>query len=424
VKINPSKFQTYWIHSIFITSPLFFRTGDEGISALDIIFGAYFFGSLAIWFFWKVFVKKEKIIRNIADFFIILFPILSIGTMILSLINEVSFLNIIREYILFSFLLYYFPIRENLQSKDAIIKLAITFSISVIVNDIAQFYDYYHEFTRGVRYAYQIMTGQRINQTIFTFSILAGILALLYPQKLLSKVWLIFVVGITAMSLITTSSRTFWIIVLLGILIYLVVLPKKQKINLMISTFLSTMLIGIVIILFFQDKAQIVFKAIQIRLESTTEGKKDISVTNRFVEYDAVINKIKENPLGGNGFSKQFVYYNSILQYSLHSIYTHNGYLFFTYRYGIPLALIYFFPIFYLFGKSIFLYIRIHDLFYKFVVLGGFTGLILLIISSVTSAQFMNRDGIFVLAISFALVEVADYYRDEQNENKLVQKWQ
>lgn len=410
-----NKFEKYWIHSIILTSPLFFRTSDEGVSGLDIFFAVYFFGSLLTWFFVKVFIQKKQIVFNIADFLLLIFPVLSIGTLILSLMNSITVLNALREFVLFNFLLFYFPFRDNLIDQKRIISLGLSFSIAVLFIDLAQFYDYYNEFSKGIRYAYQIITGERINQTIFTFSILVGALFFLYSQKIWSRLWILLIIGLTSLSLITTSSRTFWILTLFGLFLFLIFLPIKQKLLLSITSFVAFLLIFISVNIFFQDKAEVVFKAVTLRFTSSTQGKKDISVLQRLVEYQAVYKKISENPLGGNGFAKKFSFYSKIDTYTLHSYYTHNGYLFFIYRYGIPLALIYFFILFYYFTKSIYASIKIKNVFFKFVAISGFLGLYVLMISSMTSAQFINRDGIFVLALSYALSERAfNYFKEKE----------
>jgi O-antigen ligase len=398
---------------------LFFRTSDEGVSSLDVFFATFFFGTLFLWFFTKIFIQRKRIVYSVADFFLLIFPLLTIGTLVLSLLNQITLLNSLREYVMFNLLLFYFPIRENFTDKKNIINLGISFSLSVLATDMMQFYDYYTEFSKGIRYAYQIMTGERINQTVFTFAILAGTLFFLYPQKIISRIWLLFIVSLTSIALVTTSSRTFWILTLFGFVLFLFFLPMKQKILLSVTSSFMILIFVLTVTLFFQDKAEIVYKAVSTRFTSSTQGKKDISVAQRLVEYEAVYKKIFENPLGGNGYAKKFTFYSKIDKMTLHSIYTHNGYLFFIYRYGIPLAFIYFFILFYHFVKSIYLSIKIKDDFYKFIAIAGFLGLYVLVISSMTSAQFINRDGIFILAISYALSERASKYFKENELNPL-----
>jgi hypothetical protein len=56
-------------------------------------------------------------------------------------------------------------------------------------------------------------------------------------------------------------------------------------------------------------------------------GRADLSVQTRLDEYKVAISRIKEYPMGGNGFAKKFPYYNSIIQLTYHSHIIHNGYL-------------------------------------------------------------------------------------------------
>lgn len=412
---STGKLQKYWIYSIVILFPIFFRTSETGVSLLDVFFAVYFFGSLIIWFFWKIFLSKTPLILNTADFFLILFFLLAIGSMVLSVVNGVQFLDVVREYILLSFVLYYFPFRENLRDKKILITFGILFSFAMFLNDFGQFYDYYREIQSGIRYAYQIITGTKTNQTIYTFTILTGILFFLYPQRKISRIWLILLIGLTALALITTASRTFWVIVLFSILIFLFIIPWKHKALLLISSIFATILIILSINLYFGDKTEIVYKAIELRLSSSTQGTKDISLEERLQEYRQVIRKIKENPIAGNGFSKKFTFYSLINEISVHPKYIHNSFLYFTYRLGIPLAFMYFYVFFYFLGKSLKLIIQTKDLLYQFIVISGFIGLFILLFSSLTSAQFMDRDGIFVMAISYALIETTFSFNKKEN---------
>jgi hypothetical protein len=410
MELKNNKFQKYWLHSVILLSPIYFRSsGVEGISFVDIFSAVFFFGTLVFWLFWTIFVQKKNIFRNKIDFFLIFFFVLALGNVALSMLNGVQFLDIMREYVVIFLILYYFPFRENFDNEKDLKLLLYNLSFTVLIDDFGQFYDYYVGISQGIQYAYQIVTAVRINQTIFTFTIITGIMFILFPQKIISRLWIIIVVSMTSVALITTFSRAFWVLVLFSIVFLLFFLPFKQKILLSITTLSAAIIIMFVITTYFQDKAQIVFKVIENRLESSEQGKKDISLRVRLVEYNALFHKIKENPLQGNGFFKPFVFYNIIEQVEARTITVHNGYLYIIYRLGIPMALIFFSFYFYFAIKSVLVIYKTkpEEMFYKFIAIAGFIGLFILLAADMTSSQFIYRDGTIVFALSSAFIEIS-----------------
>lgn len=406
---NSSKFQRIWIYLILLNSPIYLRTGSEGVEFIDIIFAAFYFGTLYFWFFWTLFVAKKSIFRNIADFFLLTFFVLGFALALNSYLNGVHLVDSMRELVLISFVLYYFPIRENFAEKKHLIFFSIIFSIAIFLNSLGQIYDYYRNISAGLQYAYQLLSSTkiRINQTLFSFTILSSSLFMLIKQKLLTRIWLVISIISSSIALLTTFSRTFWLITLLVFGVYIVVLPFKHKIRLGLSGILVLGSIFLVSQLFFKERSDVVIQVIEKRFLSTSKGIKDLSLTARLKEYQTVIQKIKEYPIQGNGFFKEFRFYSVLEQETATTTTIHNGYLFLFYRVGIPLGLMFIFCVFYFFIKSLKNIYLIDDVFYKFVSVAALTGLIVMIISGFTSSQFLYRDGTFLFAVSFALVEIS-----------------
>lgn len=416
-----NKLQRIWIYSILLSSPLYLRSGDEGVAIIDLIFAGYYFGTLYLWLFWGILVARKNLFRNIADFFLIAFFVFGFVLVFVSHLNGVHIVDSLREFVLISFVLFYFPIRENFSEKKHLIIFSFIFSFSVLLNALGQFYDYYKGISSGLQYAYQLLSSTkiRINQTIFSFAILSGSVLMLMKQKIATRIWLAIIIISSSIALVTTFSRTFWAITIVIFGIYLLVLPFKYKLRLVLSGVLVLTSIFVASQLFFKERADVVIQVIENRFLSTSKGAKDLSLIARFKEYDAVISKIQEYPLHGNGFFKKFRFYDVLEQETKTTTIIHNGYLFLFYRVGIPLGLLFIFCVFYFFIKSLKNIYLSDDLFYKFIAICAMTGLSVMIISGFTSSQFLYRDGTFLFAISFSLVEIS-YQNIEQNRiNKL-----
>ena len=421
--MNNNKFGRFWIYSVFLLSPLYFRGQSEGVDFFDIFFAIYYTGTILFWFFWYVFIQKKSFINNIADFFLFSFFFLCIFNIAISFLNGVPLMSAIREYLVFSYTLFYFPIKEYFGEKKYFVHFLIILAISIILNDFGQYYDYYNKLKEGgLQYAYQLGAAVRINQPTYSFALISGIILFFVPQKKSTKILIFILVVFTAIALILTFSRTFWMIVLIELVLLLIFFPLKNKAQL--SIYLGTIAVIFIIVssIFFGDISQALFKVIENRFTSTTMGRADLSVQTRLDEYKVAISRIKEYPMGGNGFAKNFPYYNPIIQETFHSHIIHNGYLFLMYRVGIPMSLLFFFCLIYFLFKSLITTLRLKNQFYKFISLSGFLGILTMIIGNITSSQFAYRDGAFTVALCYAFSELAYKYfiQNEQAKEKKI----
>jgi len=126
---------------------------------------------------------------------------------------------------------------------------------------------------------------------------------------------------------------------------------------------------------------------------------------SRLAEWEVVISLIKESPFLGQGYGNPFTFNNPITTWKEYSITIHNGYLFLAYRIGIPLAIFYLTFYFSMFAKSIFLAIKIkNNLFYKKLIFGVTLAFLSIFITNFLTSTFVQRDGIMISAICYALV--------------------
>lgn len=411
----------FWIYSIFLLSPLYFRGQSEGVNFFDIFFAIYYSGTIAFWFFWYLFVQKKSFISNIADFLLFLFYILCIVNLFIAVLNGVPFLTATRELLVFFYTLFYFPIKEYFGERKYFVNFLIILAVSLIINDLGQFYEYYSRLSEGgLQYAYQFAAAVRINQSIYSFTIISGIVLFFVPQKKSTKFIIFLLVLLTTLALVITFSRTFWAIVLAELVLLLFFLQLKHKIQLSLYIASIAVIFLLVANIFFGNISKIFFQVLENRLTSTTQGKADISVQTRLNEWKVAISKIEELPMGGNGFAKKFPYYNPISQSTFNSHLIHNGYLFLMHRVGIPMSLLYFFCLFYFLLKSLVTSIRLKNQLYKLIALSGFLGVVTMIIGNLTSPQFTYRDGAFTVALCFAFSELAYMYFVQNEKSKEV----
>jgi O-Antigen ligase len=408
------RYPKIWLYFIAAMGGFFFTGSSEGLSAIDVVIGVAIFGSIIPWMFWMLAVKRVRLVKNTADFFFILFFLLLLFNAIVALLNGIDFMDWLRETLLISIILYYFPFRHYIKEKKDINIILFFFGLSTMIVCILQLNEY-RKAMSSVVYAYQLLKSVKQNQPLLVAAVTVGMALFLHHKKLSTKILLLAFSGISFISLIVTMSRTFWIIMLFNLVIVYFLVNRKEKIQLLIlAVVFSGITISSVFIVFGSNTAT-VLTLLENRLGSSTKGTQDLSVLSRVYEYDEMIKQIKKNPIGGYGMRAKINFYNPIDQLNTETAVNHNGYLFLFYRVGIPMALLYLFTMFYWTYKGAVYALRIKDSYYKNMIIALFACLVLIIISNFPSTQFHSRDAVFIMSLSYALISnIIDKYKMKQ----------
>lgn len=395
-----------WLYSVIALFLFFTRSRGEEVSGDDYFFAFYYIGGIVYWLFWAMVVKREKIVKNIADFIILLFFFLLLANIMLAYFNEVPLFSWFREYGLATIILYYFPIRYYFHEEKHIKRLLIFFAIVIFMTSMVQFYMYY-QMLSNFQYAYQLAINEKINQMIFTVAAVSGVLFTFYQKNLKYQLLMLLFTGTVGFALLTTFSRTFWVLFVFGTILIFYFLPNRKKLNL-IKVFLALLIISIAgITMILGENSDMFYKLITNRLKSTTKGRKDISLQSRLVEYKYAVKQIERYPIGGNGLAKQVHFLNPIGSVTFHTHNIHNGYIYLAFRTGIPMTIMYlFFLIYYLFIAFL-VQKKFNYGFPKLLLQIGFINITLLLIANLTSAQFFYRDAYFVIFMNIAIIGIA-----------------
>lgn len=400
------RYPRFWIYTILITNIYFFYNRDKDVSIVEILIAIQYLGTLAIWFFWEIFVKREKFIRNIADLFFMFFLFVIVLNGVIAYLNSVEMLYWAREAANLSLVSIYFPIRKYFSEKKHLKVLLIIYSVVVSVSSFLHLYTYSKVLQGDLYYAYQLMQGIRVNQTLFTAAAVFGFVFALYTRNKIITVLLILFTSISVIGLITSFSRTFWVILLAQLILVIFYLSGKQKIKLLIYTLIALILLSTTLFFAFEEKSKIMVKLIENRFVSTGKGTKDISVQARFAEYEQVLKGIYQYPLAGNGLARKFDFWNILDSQTSHARFIHNGYLFIMFRMGIPALIVFLIPYFYYLVIGERMARKSKDEFYRLLSVGSFMAILLMLISNFTAAQLIQREAVFVTALAFAFIGI------------------
>lgn len=415
------KYPKFWIYSIAATSMIYFQPGDADVTAFEIIHGGFFSISGIVWIFWMIFIKKEKIVKNVADWLFLFFIIMLLFSLPMAIFNENNILNWFREFVLISVMLLYFPIRHHIDNKKDLTILLLIFMFSMFLTDVHQLIQYRRNAIQDAVYAFQLGASIRMKQPIFSMSIIVGFLFTLYQKTLIRRLFMLGFTCLTTMGLLVSFSRTFWVMVAVAIFVSWLYLNKDYKIKSINNVLIILAMIIISIIFVFKENSNVIFTIIEKRIASTGKGTKDLSIQMRMQEYESVWQSIDEFPLGGKGLGTTHEYYQSYNTITLRTLNVHNGYLYFIYRIGYPLIAFFIIPIVYYIFKAERLARKTDDAYLKILLLGSFSSLILMLTANFMAAVFNSRDGTFLFILSISFISISEQIIESKKNQRLLQ---
>ncbi|HEY9188737.1 MAG TPA: O-antigen ligase family protein [Ignavibacteria bacterium] len=391
----------FWILTSIISFAPLIAIKSEGITIFEIAIAFYIFIPLALWLIKKLFIEKERINKNISDFFLFLFYFICLSSIILTIINNFSVLLWFKEIIVFSCYFIFFPLREYLtENKYRIKKVLISFGIMSTIIALYNLYQYRSRLALATQF-YQVW-GSRVGTTeqVFMFCILVIIAIVFLIKSKKIKSILLLLVGLFLTSLILSFTRSYLIFTILGIIYLWFLFEKKDKIKVSIWVTIFLIISFFTMFILFDNLSKFIFQALINRF--LTAKSNDISIIQRVIETEAIIKQIFQNPILGWGLGAAFRRYDLFFELHIMSYYAHNGYLYLWYKLGI-LGLLSFLSFYFLKLMIIIKSIRIEENPLLKKILQAFLFILIsFLIISITSPQFYHKPSILIMSIIWA----------------------
>lgn len=399
----------YWIYVAVLFFPVYAHSREADVGPEDILAAVIYNAILFIWFFSQIFIYRRKIIHNLADWIIFFLFFVLIFHSAINQFNDSDFLIWAREYLVLSIILMYFPVRYYIQTRKQLKTLLIVFSFSTLVNAGLQFKFFYDLINSiDLNYAYQLLTGLRINQFYFTSAALFGLFYFFAQKKLWQYLYLAAITISSFGAMFISLSRTYWVFFGFGVILYFFFLPPKKKILFLQFSGAAAVLLIAFIFTFWQENAQLYLKALEKRFVSSAKTSNDTSFKMRIVEYNAAFERIKLYPISGNGLNKKFYFFDPYRGFTHRNSNIHNGYISLTYRIGFVLAFVYFlFYAIYLY-KILIIIPKARDELLRPLALGTLAVFLLFFASNLTSGQFIYKEAVFTMGFVIAFVGIIE----------------
>jgi O-antigen ligase len=406
----------YWLYAVVASLWFWFpQKGDasKGITALEYVLVAWYFGGLGIWFFVMMFVRRRRLVYHTGDILLLCFFGISVFNLGIALANDVSPMQWLREWLLFLFILYYFPLREHFRTLREWVVLSVVFTLTMTAIGAVTIQRYIAA-SSNVVYAFQILTSRlnSNNNMTVAVSIMAAIGALYY-NKTLIRVLLLSVAGFFATLTIISFARMFMLATAVSIVGALLLVDTRRVVGfLAYSAILAIVFVGTVSLVF-QSRATIALKVFTTRISSTAAGTKDLSLRSRISESRVIASMIQTQPIAGYGLGAGFSFYDPITNTTLKPTFIHNGYLFIAFKLGFVLWVLLYAGLTYYLARSYACALQAQTPLEKMFAVGAMSAVFALLVINLTSSIFEVRDGFIMLALLLASISIAE--RDMQN---------
>jgi O-antigen ligase len=295
----------------------------------------------------------------------------------------------------------FFPLRDYYRkNNNGLRNILIMFGILGLMIGIYNLNLYRNKMILATQF-FQVW-GSRVATTeqVFMFCILIiiSIIFLIKSKKI--QFILLGCLGIYFAGLILSFTRSYFAFTLLGMSVMWLLFNKNDKKKMLFWAFGLTVIGIFCIYVVFDDLIKTIFEAFLSRF--TGMKGRDMSLTQRVIETEAILKQIMENPVLGWGLGAKFRRYDIFYETHILSYYAHNGYLYLWYKLGILGITSY--MVFYICQLYTTIKNAIYEknIFKKNISFAFSFIFVSFIFISITSPQFYHKPSILILSIMWA----------------------
>lgn len=390
--------------TVVLAGFVFAVNSDPGIQVTELIYGLYYYAFVFYWYGDRL-RRGIPFVRTTLDRSLALFIV---GGGSLGVVTGVLLgapLDLLRgDLTAFLMLALYFPVKELCRTHrygpEIIIGVLLWLGLFLSIHTFYLF----RTVVQSATLAWQV-ADVRIGaiEALLLVACFTSLVLLLFTSRWRLRVGLLGLLLLLLGALILTRGRAFWVAFALGVGLFFLLLPNRQRTRLVGLTVVGTAGLVVVAFLFFGQIAELIFSGTLNRIMMIEA--QDTSIQARFTEWRAVWDVIAANPILGYGFGSMYKHFDLVTFTSYEKHFVHNGYLAAWFKIGVlGLALLLFcwarvlFDAYRVYRNS-----RVPEQHRAFVLI-AFVSLTMLALTTNTAIFFLVMDQIFAFALLAALV--------------------
>jgi O-antigen ligase len=398
--------EEFWVlTSIICYAPLLIIK-SEGITMIEIGIACYLFIPLAIWFIKNLYFTKTKIFESTGDYMIIIFYLFCVFSIVITITNNYSPLLWLKEIIVFSGYLFYYPLKKYLkENKNNIYRMLVSFGLLVVIAALYNLYSYRSKVVLATQF-FQVW-GSRSGATepLYMAAIIMIVSILFLYKKKIIIVNLVGLLGLSSIALILSFTRSYIGFTVMCIFMLWLFFDKKDKLRFALWVLMLSCISFGLMFLIFNNITKFIFEAVAKRF---LEAKgNDMSIVQRIIETEAIIKQISQSPVLGWGLGAKFRRYDLFYEQHVNSNYAHNAYLYLWYKVGLLGLMAFLYAYFEKIIHAIKIRKKTKDNILRNLILSGSIILTAFLFISITSPQYYHRPSILIITILWAIISYA-----------------
>lgn len=378
---------------------------STGLEPQEVLFALVQFGYLVWWFWTRVFIFQEPLLRDACDAFMMAFLVYVPLSLVLTVLFGGELAAAATECLSLSMLALYFPIREMIERDEDGLKIAVGVVLAFGFVGATRVLGSVRSALSDAEYAWQVAQGRvPMNETLLYSASLLSLCLTALARRWRTRTLLLGAFTVFTMGMIMTQWRAYylgWAIAVAALVVWGSARVRWRTTQLIV---LATVVGSVLAVVVLGDTVVIAAVGIAERVLSIgSANSSDVSLLNRYLEYKALWPIILESPLFGHGPGVSFSFYDAIYKATWVKSFAHNTYLILWFKFGL-IGLVTFVTVW---GYSLVSALRLrktaHTEFERTVALYVAVALAGLTVSSLVSVALVTDDTAFNFASLFAL---------------------
>jgi O-antigen ligase len=311
-------------------------TQRDGLGPGDVFFALYFVVFVIAWFIPSL-VHGRRLILRTEDAALLIFLVLVPLSLGLTIVWGGRLIEAIPQMFAVLIITLYFPIREACLTyrHGTVVMLAVL--VGVVCFAAIRNLIYYQEIVLAAEHVWQYTRARvYVNDSLMMAGSVVSLVLTLMARRRLHILLFAFLHVCCFFALVMTQSRGFWVAFLVGAFFVFILIDRQRKFRLLLLGGTVGAVGTIVALVFLSDFLPLIIAGLTDRLGSLGSATTtDLSLVNRFVESQAVLERILLNPIIGHGMGVPFSFHDITWNATVTGTFIHSGYLSLWYRFGI-----------------------------------------------------------------------------------------
>lgn len=310
---------------------------EEGVQPAEVAFLLYYVGYLAHWYATRLWIRPERLVVTKTDAAVVFFLCYMTASLGLTLLYGGSLTAARGDWIGFSMLAFYFPVKElcarHASGRRVLAGVLLALGVFVFAQNLLML----KSKLADAEYAWQIARGRiPMNEMVLLVGALLAATLMAQVRGAWRSLGLLTVFAACTVGILLTQWRAYYVDLGLGVGLLLVLFRgarRRRLAGLTAASLLAIVGIGYVAL---GDMLTLIALGLADRLLSIgTAAQTDISLLNRLFETSAVWDLIRANPVVGYGIGTEFGFFDATRRGTWVKSFVHNGYLMVWFKFGL-----------------------------------------------------------------------------------------